>query len=54
MAVIRSISSKMILTFHRAFDVTPDPIGALESIIKLGELLIYIVIIVFFLFVPYL
>lgn len=36
MAVVRSLSVGLTLTFHRAFDVTSDPRGALESIITLG------------------
>ena len=37
MAVIRSVSAGMFLTFHRAFDITRDPRRALESVINLGE-----------------
>jgi copper homeostasis protein CutC len=36
MAVVRSLSAGLTLTFHRAFDVTPDPLGALESIVTIG------------------
>ena len=36
MAVIRSVSAGMFLTFHRAFDITRDPRRALESVINLG------------------
>lgn len=36
MAVVRSLSAGLTLTFHRAFDVTADPRGALESIVALG------------------
>ena len=36
MAVIRSISTGMFLTFHRAFDISANPKQALENIIKLG------------------
>lgn len=36
MAVVRSLSVGLMLTFHRAFDVTPDPLRALESIVTLG------------------
>lgn len=36
MAVIRSISVGMFLTFHRAFDVCTNPRQSFETIIKLG------------------
>jgi copper homeostasis protein len=31
-----ALAGKMQLTFHRAFDATPDPLEALETLIRLG------------------
>lgn len=36
MGAVRSLCSGISLTFHRAFDVSLNPTGALESIIKTG------------------
>eukprot|EP01041_Mallomonas_annulata_P008933 gene8933-18474_t len=36
MQIIKSLSKGMKLTFHRAFDIIPDPYIALEDIISLG------------------
>ena len=48
MAVIRTISTGMLLTFHRAFDISANPKQALESIIKLGIVLEFLTISTFF------
>lgn len=50
MAVIRSISVGMFLTFHRAFDIAANPKQALENIIKLGIVLKFLIFFSFYFF----